>query len=69
VGYGGEIPPKKISSLHSLRGLGHELSAEDTESMLQHSSKDVTVDEVEETRRSIEDLDLADSADEGEESW
>jgi hypothetical protein len=37
--------------------------------MLQHSSKDVAVDEVEETRRSMEDLGLADSDDEGEESW
>jgi hypothetical protein len=59
---------RKNLILTFIEGLGHELSAEDAESMLQHSSKDVTVDEVVEARRSMEYLDLPDSDDEGEEN-
>jgi hypothetical protein len=42
---------RKSLILAFIEGIGHELSAEDTESILQHSLKDVTADEVEAIRK------------------
>jgi hypothetical protein len=58
---------RKNLILALIEGTGHKLSAEDTESILQHSSKDVAADEVEEAKKSMENLDLAESDDESTE--
>jgi hypothetical protein len=49
----------------AFEGIRHELSTKDTESILQHSSKDVAADKVEEAKKSMQGLDLAESDDEG----
>ncbi|KAN0070307.1 hypothetical protein V8E54_011888 [Elaphomyces granulatus] len=55
---------RKNLILAFIEGIGHGLSAEDTESILQHSSEDVTANEADEAKKSMEDLDLAESDDE-----
>ena len=55
---------RKNLILAFIEGIGHGLSAEDTESILRHSSEDVAANEADEAKKSMEGLDLAESDDE-----
>ncbi|KAN0079559.1 hypothetical protein V8E54_004773 [Elaphomyces granulatus] len=59
---------RKNLILAFIEGIGHGLSAEDTESILRHSSEDVAANEADKAKKSMEGLDLAGSDNEDEDT-
>jgi hypothetical protein len=51
-----------------IEGIGHELPPEDTQNMLQHADGEITADEIQAARNSMEGLDLGEDGDDEDEN-